>query len=299
MVQFAPTPEMLDRTLHPEVPLNIEVLERPTMGEGNLRIRGNGTAYNEGQIAAGKMNPAGWGNLGLDTPEKIDAEVLKPFREAYGLSKEMKFKPTAPTSFEQHTSLYEKYLAQANAATDPSQKQHYQELSDMTKKLMEKDSSFAPRAPDKPDRPIKETIAAGEDQPQIVKSYTQAEWDARPIQNKNELDLLSKYAELKSKVAAGDMKLGPDWNPLASERTVQLAKVRTQLQQLGIDAETGKRTGSLVINPSSGTLTNTPTLGAPPPFAPAVVAANVTQKDYESLKPGDSYWWNGKKIPKK
>lgn len=93
----------------------------------------------------------------------------------------------------------------------------------------------------------------------VTRRLTESEAGKLPITDKETKEQLKEYAELKAKVGAGDMKLGPDFNPLAEDRTVQLEALRTQLRQKGVDADTGERitdglqsSGSVATSPASG-----------------------------------------------
>lgn len=112
----------------------------------------------------------------------------------------------------------------------------------------------------------------------ITQRLTEEEYLARPVTDKDELALLKEYSETKAALSSGDMKRGPDWNPLATPRGQRMESIRAELKAKGIDADTGKR------------ITGQP--------EQAVAQPNVTQSEYEKLRSGDLYWWNGKQIPK-
>jgi hypothetical protein len=85
----------------------------------------------------------------------------------------------------------------------------------------------------------------------VTRRMTREEYDQMsPVTSEATAKKLTRYAELKAELATGNRKKGPDWNPIANDFTVEMSKLKSELQTEGIDADTGKR--------SSGAVTNSP-----------------------------------------
>jgi hypothetical protein len=98
-----------------------------------------------------------------------------------------------------------------------------------------------------PSKPIAEprpytitTSATGRD-PGVSQRLTAAEYGVRPPDSATQ-KLMDDYDALKAKIAASDLKAGPDWawNP-ATDRRDQAAALKVKIARAGFDADTGKR----------------------------------------------------------
>lgn len=97
---------------------------------------------------------------------------------------------------------------------------------------------------DKPDRPISVTETDPVTGTKVTRRMTLADAEQLPaVADAATHRLLTKYAEEKAAIEAGDESVGPDWLGL-SNRAKTLAELKTRIEQKGINPDTGRKIGA-------------------------------------------------------
>lgn len=156
---------------------------------------------------------------------------------------------TDPAKFSYVAGLYKKFGATSNQGVDPidvrliEKEDEYRrtgqiEKADLLKSILSEKGREKGRVAVEP-RPY--TITVDEGGSKVTKRLTEEEYLNRPVDDEETLKLIEQYRSAKSNAASGNERPGPDAiSPLPTYRS-KADKLKSQLLEKGVDADTGKR----------------------------------------------------------